>query len=82
MLLVLGSFARNDILFGPRGYRRTLVEAGRMAEEVVANADRSGISRRVIYEFIDRELDSVMEADGVEQGTLIVIELDGATHVD
>ena len=53
-----------------------------MAEAVVANADRSGISRRVIYEFIDRELDSVMEADGVEQGTLIVIELDGATHVD
>jgi len=80
VLLILGSFARNDILFGPRGYRRTLLEAGRVAQAVVVNAEGQGLKARVIYEFIDRELDLLMEADGIEQGTLMVIELDGATH--
>lgn len=77
LLFILGCFARNDILFGPRGYRRTLVEAGQVAQEVLRQAKQLGIATRLRYDFTDRDVDSVLEADGVEQGTLIVVELDG-----
>jgi hypothetical protein len=76
MLLLLGSFARNEILFGPRGYRRTLLEAGRVAEAVITNADSQRIKARTLYEFADRELDVVMDADGLEQGTVMIVELE------
>ena len=79
LLILVGSFARNDILFGARGYRRTLLEAGRIAQEIFCNAERLSVETRAVYEFIDRELDRVMEADGIEQSTLMVFELGGVT---
>lgn len=76
LILVLGSFARNEILFGPRGYRRTLLEAGRVTESVISNANAAGITTKVFYEFDDRQVDAVMDADGVEQGTVGIVEFD------
>jgi hypothetical protein len=80
ILILLGSFARNELLFGRRGYRRTLLEAGRVAQEVCRCAQTLGIEAIPTYEFTDRELDLMMEADGVEQGTLFVFELNGETR--
>lgn len=82
LLLILGSFARNDVLFGPRGYRRTLLEAGRLAQEVVRQIERLGLEARPLYEFIDRDVDAVIEADGIEQSTLMAFELGGVHNVD
>jgi hypothetical protein len=81
LLFILGSFARNDMLFGPRGYRRTLLEAGHLAQEVVRQAERLGLVARPLYEFIDHDVDAVMEADGIEQSTIMVFELGEATDV-
>jgi hypothetical protein len=76
--LVLGCFARNDLLLGPRGYRRTLLEAGQMAQELLRQAERSGLGAEVVYEFTDRDVDLVLEADGIEQSTLLAVRLGGS----
>jgi len=74
-LFVIGNFARNDLLFGARGYRRTLIEAGRVTEAVLGIAARLGLTARLLIEFTDRALDGVLEADGTEEGVLAVLEL-------
>jgi hypothetical protein len=81
LLLILGSFARNDVLLGSRGYRRTLLEVGRLAQEIVHQAERLGLVARPLYEFIDHDVDAVMEADGIEQSTLMAFEFGGITDV-
>ena len=75
-VLLLGCFPRNEVLFGVRGYRRTLIEAGRATNEIVRQADVSGRRAVVRYEFGDREVDLLMEADGVEQSVVVVVQLD------
>jgi hypothetical protein len=81
LLFVLGCFGRNDILFGPRGYRRTLLDAGRMTQAVLLQAMRMRIPVRARYDFTERDVDYAMEADGIEQGTLVAIELGEAPDV-
>ncbi len=81
LLLVLGSFARNDVLFGPRGYRRTLLEAGRLAQEIVHQAEQLGLAMWPLYEFIDYDVDAAMEADGIEQSTIMAFVLGGSVDV-
>lgn len=76
VLFVLGCFPRNEILLGRRGYRRTLLEAGRVAQEIVQQAERLGRGATVRYEFSDRDVDLLMEADGVEQSVILTVEFD------
>jgi hypothetical protein len=74
-LFLIGNFARNDLLFGARGYRRTLLEAGRVLEIALQVAGRLELFVRPCIEFADRALDLVLEADGVEEGVLAAIEI-------
>jgi hypothetical protein len=76
LICIVASFARNDMLWGLRGYRRTLVECGRVAETLVKAATASSLDIRIHTEFTDRLVDSLVEADGVEEGTVVVIEVD------
>lgn len=75
LALLTGSFARNEILLGPRGYRRTLLDAGRVAQEMLRQARPLGISAQLICEFADRLVDEAADMDGVEQGTLMALQL-------
>jgi hypothetical protein len=74
-LLLIAWFSRNEILFGTRGYRRTLLEAGRLTEEIFRLAHEAGLETQPVSEFADRDVDAVMEADGIEQATLMAIEI-------
>lgn len=74
-LILVAWFSRNEILFGTRGYRRTLLEAGRVTEEILRLAHDAGLEAQPVYEFADRDVDAVMEADGIEQATLMAIEI-------
>jgi hypothetical protein len=75
LLLVLACFPRNEIVFGQRGYRRTLLEAGQVTQEIVASAAEHGQTTRILYEFADRDVDRIMEVDGVELSTVIAIAI-------
>jgi hypothetical protein len=75
VLLIVCNFARYDLLFGSRGYRRTLIEAGRVADAVLGIARQHGLSARLTTEFADRDLDCLAEADGIEEGVISAIEL-------
>jgi len=75
-LFVVGNFARNDILFGPRGYRRTLLEAGLATQQVLNHAQKLGIRAHARYEFTDHDLDALVEADGTEEGVLAAVEME------
>lgn len=81
VLFVIGNFARNDVLFGARGYRRTLMEAGRVIEGILRTAAHDAGDTRVRLEFDDRTLDLVLEADGVEEGILAAVELEKSDRV-
>jgi hypothetical protein len=74
-VFLVGCFARNEILLGPRGYRRTLVEAGQVAAGIARHARRLGRDPVVRREFSDRDVDRVMEVDGVEHSVVVAVGL-------
>ncbi len=78
-LFLLGWFARNDLLLGPRGYRRTLLDAGRVLEALMRASHALAIEIDVYTEFTDVDVDRAIEADGVELGTLSVLVLSEPT---
>jgi hypothetical protein len=75
-VVLVGNLARNDLLYGARGYRRTLLEAGRIAETVVRQASLHGAASGVWFEFVDRQVDACLECDGVEEAALAIIEVE------
>jgi len=81
VLFILGCFARNELLFGARGYRRTLLEAGRVAAEICRLAQGLDLPVAAIYEFADRAVDTVLESDGTEEGTLMALAMGGVSTV-
>jgi hypothetical protein len=81
VFFVLGNFARNDLLFGGRGYRRTLMEAGRVIQAALEVASQLAVSTWPRLEFADRALNFILEADGVEEAALAAVELGAPDHV-
>jgi hypothetical protein len=74
-LFVVASFARNELLYGTRGYRHTLLEAGRLAQQLVSLAGRAALDARLSFDFDDWELNAALQADGVEEGVIVAVEL-------
>jgi hypothetical protein len=74
-IFVAANFPRNEILFGRRGYRRTLLEAGHVAEAVRRSCLHTNLRSVQVHEFDDRRLDFVLDFDGVEQTTLVAFEV-------
>jgi hypothetical protein len=75
LVVVLGVFSRNAVLFGERGYRRTLLEAGRAIEVITQACQTLDIPVRSSYEFEDHVVNAIAMADGVEAGALAVCRL-------
>lgn len=67
LIAVVASFARNDLLFGVRGYRHALMEAGQLCHEIIRAAAAGGINLACYLEFIDTDVDQIMECDGLEE---------------
>ncbi|QOZ70139.1 hypothetical protein [Bradyrhizobium arachidis] len=67
LIAVVASFARNDLLFGARGYRHALMEAGQLCREITRAAAAGGIDLDCYLEFIDADVDQTMECDGLEE---------------
>jgi hypothetical protein len=80
LLFLVASFARNQMLYGTRGYRRTLVEAGGLIEHILQQAKASNSQSTLWLEFVDRRIDAFAEADGIEEGTAAVMEMRWDAH--
>lgn len=80
LLFIVASFARNELLFGARGYRRTLLEAGRLANELLTRAESAGVTAGLLVDFDDWKVDAALEADGVEEGAVCLVELREVTR--
>jgi hypothetical protein len=52
---------------GPRGYRRALVDLGRLISRFYDLAKGSGLVMTSTVDFLDREIDELLELDGVER---------------
>jgi hypothetical protein len=79
LILLVGRFGRHDVLYGPRGYRRTLIEAGRLSQELLRLAGERGIRAALITEYFDHDLDRAALTDGVDDGCLAVVELESVS---
>jgi hypothetical protein len=76
-LFLLANFARNEVLFGARGYRRTLIEAGQVAQRLTESAAQLRLSCWPVYDFADRDIDTALELDGTERSVLVAFEVMG-----
>ena len=81
LLCIVASFARNELLFGARGYRHTLLETGQLANELLRLAERAGVTASLLFDLDDWKVDATLEADGVEEGVVAVVELEEGTGV-
>jgi SagB-type dehydrogenase family enzyme len=77
LAFVVSAAWRYMLLQGPRGYRRTLMDCGRLLTAVDDAAAKHGTLIRVSTDFYDAQLDAVLKLDGVERGTLAAIAFDG-----
>jgi hypothetical protein len=75
-LFIVGNFARNEIMLGVRGYRRTLIEVGQVAESLMNSATELDIKVFAIYDFDDRVLEAALDVDGTERSVLVAFELE------
>lgn len=55
------------VLYGDRGYRMLLAEAGRAAERLHAGARALGRELRPVHTFYDRRVDTLLQVDGVDE---------------
>ena len=76
-LFVIACFPRNEVLYGARGYRRTLMETGHVVDGIVEESRRQGIAVQVDLDFFDSVVNAFVDADGVEEATLAVLGFGG-----
>lgn len=62
-------------VFGPRGYRHTLFDCGRLLSYFEGRARRGDIDLAVAEDFYDWKLDGFLGADGVERSTVAVLAI-------
>lgn len=77
LLLVTAVFNRSELLFGDRGYRYVLLEAGYLAQNFFITAASLGLNCLFINEFIDDALNTLLDLDGVQESVVDVLVLGG-----
>lgn len=73
ILLLSAVFKRSEILYGERGYRYVLFEAGHLAQNISVVSNRVGLGCSTIGEFLDDELNKLLDLDGVNESILYIV---------
>jgi hypothetical protein len=68
---------RQMMLYGPRGYRHTLLDAGRVLAQLERAAAEHGVPLTVVRDFYDARVDRLLLADGVERSAVVLVGLGG-----
>jgi hypothetical protein len=78
LLFIVAVPWRYMLFQGPRGYRRTLFDVGRLLERCEAIARGTGIVLASTVDFLDHEVDRLLLLDGVERSTHAICLLETA----
>jgi SagB-type dehydrogenase family enzyme len=73
VILITAVFARTTFKYGERGYRFALIEAGHVAQNVDLVASALGLAAANVGGFFDREVEALLELDGVEQSVVYAV---------
>jgi SagB-type dehydrogenase family enzyme len=73
VILMTAVFGRTTFKYGERGYRFALLEAGHVAQNVDLVASALGLPAANLGGFFDRELEALLDLDGVEQSLLYAV---------
>lgn len=74
-LFVIGVWARYMFAYGARGYRHTLMEAGRLLSQIESTSAQLPLRVTVAQNFYDEPVNAFLLLDGVERGTLAAVVL-------
>lgn len=75
VFVLTGSFGRVKAKYGPAGYRFALMEAGHVAQNLLLAAQALNLGGVPIGSFIDRDLDSFLGVDGVNESALYTVAI-------
>ncbi len=76
-LFLVGVPWRFMMLYGPRGYRHTLLDAGAMLAHLETRAEELGVGLKVRRNFFDYPIERLLFVDGVERSALVVVGIEG-----
>lgn len=80
IIFLTAIFERSIFKYGERGYRFILLEAGHVAQNFNLVANALGLGCVNIGGYRDREIDDLLELDGVTHSTLYMIAIGGKTE--
>ncbi len=75
LMFLTALFERSTFKYGDRGYRFTLLEAGHIAQNINLTSSALRLGCMNIGGFFDRELDALLELDGISHSTVYVIAI-------
>jgi len=73
MIMVTGVFERSTFKYGARGYRFACIEAGHVAQNVNLASNGLGLSCLNIGGYKDRDIDRLLNLDGVRSSTIYMM---------
>jgi len=79
LLAITAVFWRTRFKYGQRGYRFALLEAGHVVQNALLAAAACGLPSLPVGGFYDRDLDRVLDVDGLDEASLYVVLLGGRT---
>jgi SagB-type dehydrogenase family enzyme len=79
IIFLTAIFERSTFKYGERGYRFILLEAGHVAQNLNLVANALGLGCANIGGYFDREIDDLLELDGVTHSTIYMIAIGGKT---
>jgi SagB-type dehydrogenase family enzyme len=75
VILITAVFRRTTFKYGERGYRFALIEAGHVAQNIDLVATALRLPAANLGGFFDRELESFLDIDGVEQSLVYAVAI-------
>ncbi|MCA9474243.1 MAG: SagB/ThcOx family dehydrogenase [Nitrospira sp.] len=80
VIFLTGLFERSTFKYGERGYRFILLEAGHVAQNINLTANALGLGGVNLGGFFDREIDALLDLDGVTHSTLYILAIGGIAN--
>ncbi|MFO0578093.1 MAG: hypothetical protein U1A78_29150 [Polyangia bacterium] len=66
---------RYMMFYGPRGYRRMMIEAGQLLHHIAQTCQQAGLVVTECQDFFDARIDQALLLDGAERSTLSIVLL-------